>query len=309
MKREGILLSYSQHQKSYAAIAIAVTFISTSAVIVKLISAPASVIAMYRLILATVLMLPIVFLYHRGVFNKISRSDWGYACLAGISLAFHFILWFESLNYTSVASSVVLVTLQPLFAFIGTYLFFKEKLSLPAIIGGLTAIAGSIVISWGDFRLSGMALLGDMLALTACAMITGYLLFGQSLRKRLDLIPYTFIVYGIAAITLVVYNLVLSYPFSGYPGSDWMYFVLLAIFPTLLGHSLLNWSVKWVSVNVIAMSILFEPIGASILAYFVLGETLHIMQWIGGGIILSGLYLFTRGYERKTKPNVHQKAV
>ncbi|MCA0988858.1 DMT family transporter [Guptibacillus algicola] len=294
-------MAYSQQQKSYLAIAIAVIFISTSAVMVKLTSAPASVIAMYRLIFATCLMLPLVILRYRGELKSISKRDWGFGSLAGVSLAFHFILWFESLNYTSVASSVVLVTLQPLFAFIGTYLFFKEKLSWPAIIGGITAIAGSIVISWGDFRLSGIALLGDMLALTACAMITGYLLFGQNVRKRLNLIPYTFIVYGIAALTLILYNLILTYPFTGYPGSDWMIFVFLAVFPTLLGHSLLNWSVKWVSVNVIAMSILFEPIGASILAYFLLGETLHLMQWIGGGIILTGLFLFTRTYTREQR--------
>jgi drug/metabolite transporter (DMT)-like permease len=281
---------------------IAILFISTSAVIVKLASAPASVIAMYRLAIAILIMLPLVLRNYRDSFRQIKKSDWGFGSLAGISLAFHFILWFESLNYTSVASSVVLVTLQPLFAFIGTYLFFKEKLTLLAIAGGVTAVAGSIVISWGDFRISGMALWGDLLALTACAMVTGYLLFGQNIRKRLDLIPYTFIVYGIAALTLILYNILLRYPFFSYPTSDWGYFLLLAIFPTLLGHSLLNWAVKWVSVNVISMSILFEPIGASILAYFILGEKLHTMQWIGGGIIITGLYLFIRSYKIKRKP-------
>ncbi len=281
---------------------IAILFISTSAVIVKLASAPASVIAMYRLAFAILIMLPLVLRNYRDSFRQIKKSDWGFGSLAGISLAFHFILWFESLNYTSVASSVVLVTLQPLFAFIGTYLFFKEKLTLLAIAGGVTAVAGSIVISWGDFRISGMALWGDLLALTACAMVTGYLLFGQNIRKRLDLIPYTFIVYGIAALTLILYNILLRYPFFSYPSSDWGYFLLLAIFPTLLGHSLLNWAVKWVSVNVISMSILFEPIGASILAYFILGEKLHTMQWIGGGIIITGLYLFIRSYTYKRKP-------
>jgi drug/metabolite transporter (DMT)-like permease len=281
---------------------IAILFISTSAVIVKLASAPASVIAMYRLAIAILIMLPLVLRNYRDSFRQIKKSDWCFGSLAGISLAFHFILWFESLNYTSVASSVVLVTLQPLFAFIGTYLFFKEKLTLLAIAGGVTAVAGSIVISWGDFRISGMALWGDLLALTACAMVTGYLLFGQNIRKRLDLIPYTFIVYGIAALTLILYNVILRYPFFSYPTSDWGYFLLLAIFPTLLGHSLLNWAVKWVSVNVISMSILFEPIGASILAYFILGEKLHTMQWVGGGIIITGLYLFIRSYKTKRKP-------
>ncbi|WP_276609426.1 DMT family transporter [Bacillus sp. N1-1] len=292
----------NQHTKPYLAIMIAILFISTSAVIVKLASAQASVIAMYRLAIAILIMLPLVLRNYRDSFRQIKKSDWGFGSLAGISLAFHFILWFESLNYTSVASSVVLVTLQPLFAFIGTYLFFKEKLTLLAIAGGVTAVAGSIVISWGDFRISGMALWGDLLALTACAMVTGYLLFGQNIRKRLDLIPYTFIVYGIAALSLILYNVILRYPFFSYPTSDWGYFLLLAIFPTLLGHSLLNWAVKWVSVNVISMSILFEPIGASILAYFILGETLHTMQWIGGGIIITGLYLFIRSYKRKRKP-------
>ncbi|WP_255461903.1 DMT family transporter [Pseudalkalibacillus hwajinpoensis] len=292
----------NQHTKPYFAIMIAILFISTSAVIVKLASAPASVIAMYRLAFAILIMLPLVLRNYRDSFRQIKKSDWGFGSLAGISLAFHFILWFESLNYTSVASSVVLVTLQPLFAFIGTYLFFKEKLTLLAIAGGVTAVAGSIVISWGDFRISGMALWGDLLALTACAMVTGYLLFGQNIRKRLDLIPYTFIVYGIAALTLILYNILLRYPFFSYPSSDWGYFLLLAIFPTLLGHSLLNWAVKWVSVNVISMSILFEPIGASILAYFILGEKLHTMQWIGGGIIITGLYIFIRSYTYKRKP-------
>ncbi|MDQ0482190.1 DMT family transporter [Guptibacillus hwajinpoensis] len=292
-------MSTEQNTKPYVAIIIAVLFVSTSAVFVKLASAPASIIAMHRLLIAILIMLPIVFLKYRKSFKAIKGKDWGYGSLAGVSLAFHFILWFESLNYTSVASSVVLVTLQPLFAFVGTYLFFKEKLTLPAIAGGVTAVMGSIVISWGDFQLNGIALLGDLLALTACAMVTGYLLFGQNIRKRLDLIPYTFIVYGIAAVTLVLYNLILRYPFVSYPASDWVYFILLALFPTLLGHSLLNWAVKWVSVNVISMSILFEPIGASVLAYFILGETLHTMQWIGGGIILAGLYLFIRSYKRK----------
>ncbi|WP_276511786.1 DMT family transporter [Pseudalkalibacillus hwajinpoensis] len=292
----------NQHTKPYIAIMIAILFISTSAVIVKLATAQASIIAMYRLVFAILIMLPIILRSYRNAFRHIKASDWGFGSLAGVSLAFHFILWFESLNYTSVASSVVLVTLQPLFAFIGTYLFFKEKLTLLAIAGGVTAVTGSIVISWGDFKISGMALWGDLLALTACAMVTGYLLFGQNIRKRLDLMPYTFIVYGIAALTLIIYNVVLRYPFFTYPATDWGYFILLAIFPTLLGHSLLNWAVKWVSVNVISMSILFEPIGASILAYFILGETLHTMQWIGGGIIIAGLYLFIRSYTYKRKP-------
>lgn len=237
--------------------------------------------------------------------KNLSKKDWIYSSIAGVFLAFHFILWFESLNYTSVASSVVLVTLQPLFAFIGTFLFFKEKVSIVAIISGLIAITGSVIISWGDFKVSGIALLGDVLALAACAMITAYLLFGQGIRKRHSLTLYTFIVYGISSITLLAYCLLLQYPLSPYPQEDWIYFLLLAIIPTLLGHSLFNWSLKWVSTNTISIMILFEPVGSIILAYYLLGEKMILSQMIGGTVILIGIIFYV--FERKLLNIIHKE--
>ena len=186
----------------YAALIVGVIAVSTSAIFVKLATAPAPVIAFYRLLFSTVLIAPIFFLRHFSEMKNLSKKDWIYSTIAGVLLAFHFILWFESLNYTSVASSVVLVTLQPLFAFIGTFLFFKEKVSIVAIISGLIAITGSVIISWGDFKISGIALIGDLLALAACAMITAYLLFGQGIRKRHSLTLYTFIAVSYTHLTL-----------------------------------------------------------------------------------------------------------
>jgi drug/metabolite transporter (DMT)-like permease len=154
------------------------------------------------------------------------------------------------------------------------------------------AIVGSVIISWGDFQISGLALFGDVLALAACAMITAYLLFGQEIRKRHSLTLYTFIVYGISSITLLLYCLLLDYPLAPYPIQDWYQFILLAIVPTLLGHSLFNWSLKWVSTNVISVMILFEPVGAIILAYYLLDETVIVPQVIGGSIIMVGIILF-----------------
>lgn len=276
----------------YAALVIGVIAVSTSAIIVKLTSAPAPVIAFYRLFFSTVLISPLFLMKSFGELRAMSKKDWLFSTIAGVLLAFHFILWFESLNFTSVASSVVLVTLQPLFAFIGTYLFFKEKVSKTALFSGIIAIAGSIIISWGDFQISGLALLGDLLALAACAMITAYLLFGQGIRKRHSLTLYTFIVYGISSITLLFYCLLLQYPLAPYPMTDWYYFLLLAIVPTLLGHSLFNWSLKWVSTNTISIMILFEPVGAIILAYYILGEKVILSQVIGGAVIMIGIILF-----------------
>ncbi|MGM0847404.1 MAG: DMT family transporter [Bacillota bacterium] len=284
----------------YFILVIGVISVSTSAILVKVSSADAGVIAFYRLLFTILLMSPVFLYKYKSELKSITIRDWGYTVAAGFFLAFHFILWFESLNYTSVASSTVLVTMQPLFAFVGTYFFFKEKFSRIAILSALLAIGGSVIISWGDFRISGMALWGDLLALLACALVTAYLLFGQNVRKRLSLITYTFIVYLMSTIVLFLYVLIKGEKLGPYPKEEWIYFVLLAIIPTLLGHTLFNWSLKWLSTSTISMAILFEPIGASILAYYLLNEAVILSQVIGGGIILLGIFLFVKE-ERKIR--------
>lgn len=286
----------------YIILAIGVLSVSTSAIFVKLSSAEAGVVAFYRLFFSVIIMVPIFIPRYVHELRTITKKDWVYSIIAGIFLAFHFILWFESLNYTSVASSTVLVTLQPLFAFIGTYFFFKEKFSIKAILCGLMAIIGSIVISWGDFQISGSALYGDVLALIACALITAYLLFGQNVRQRMSLITYTFVVYLISSLVLLLYVLANGSQLYPYPSSDWLYFLLLAIIPTLLGHTLFNWSIKWLSTSTISMAILFEPVGAAVLAIYILKEYIIWTQIIGGLIVIISVSLFLYD-ERKSKAN------
>ncbi|WP_099156481.1 DMT family transporter [Virgibacillus ndiopensis] len=292
----------------YIAVVIGVIAVSSSAVLVKLAdSSPAPIIANYRLLFAVIIMAPYIFIKNRHEFRLIQKRDWVLCILAGIFLACHFILWFESLNYTSVASSVVLVTLQPIFAFLGTYLFFKERFSPGAVISMVIALLGSVIISWGDFQISGMALFGDILALLGAVTVTAYFLLGQNVRKRLSLMTYTFVVYGISSITLILYNIILQNPFFGYPADNWWAFLALAIIPTFFGHTLFNWAIKWVSTSTISMGIVFEPIGASILAYFILDEQITGSQWLGGTIVLSGLFLFIMSTSRKRKVTISQK--
>ena len=276
----------------YLAVAIGVVAVSTSAILVKVSSAPSGVIAFYRLLFSVLFMLPVFLLKYVSELRLITKRDWAFTVISGVFLAFHFILWFESLNYTSVASSTVLVTLQPLFAFAGAYIFFKEKLSAKAILSGVIAIGGSVIISWGDFKISGSALFGDFLAIAACALVTVYLLFGQTVRKRMSLITYTFLVYSISSITLFFYVIAAGDSFYPYPKSDWVYFILLAVIPTLLGHTLFNWSIKWLSASIISMAILFEPVGATILAYYLLGENVILTQIAGGLVVIAGITLF-----------------
>ena len=276
----------------YIPIMVGVISVALSAIFVKMATADAGVIAFYRMLFSVLLMLPIFLLKYRREVLILSKRDWIFSAIAGVFLGFHFIFWFESLNYTSVASSTVLVTLQPIFAFVGTYFFFKEKLAFKTILSAVIAIMGSVIISWGDFQLSGTAFYGDILALIGCALITAYLLFGQDVRKRLSLITYTFIVYSVSTVTLFIYVVIQGESFGPHPGADWFWFFMLALIPNLLGHTLFNWSLRWVSTNVLSIAILFEPVGASILAYYVFNETLSSSQIVGGLIVITGILLF-----------------
>lgn len=289
--------------KAYIALIIGALSISTSAIFVKFTDAPSAVTAFYRLFFAVVLMTPLFAVRHVKETKLMNKKDWAFAVLSGALLAFRFILWFESLRYTSVASSVVLVTLQPIFAFVGGFFFFKEKITMSEWVSALLAILGSVVISWGDFRVSGEALYGDMLALIACAMVTGYWLVGQHLRKQFSLIAYTYIVYGIASIVLGGYVALFRYSFFSYDRDDWLYFILLAVIPTLFGHSLFNWAMKWVNAAMVSMAILLEPIGAIILAYIWLDEKVYLSQAIGSFFIIVGIgaYMFGKHVKRIKK--------
>lgn len=292
----------------YFVIIIGAIAVSTSAVFVKLADqAPAGITAAYRLLFAVLIMLPIVLTKYRHEFRLIGKKDWILSIISGVFLALHFILWFESLNYTSVASSTVLVTMQPVFAFIGTYLLFQERFSYAAIISMVITLIGGFIISWGDFQVSGMALFGDILALLGAITVTIYFLLGQTARKRLSLITYTFIVYGVGAVTLVLYNLIVQNSFVSYPADHWWVFIGLAIIPTFFGHTLFNWALKWISSASVSMATMFEPIGATILAYFILGESITWSQFLGGAIVLFGLYLFILSTSRKTRVTIARK--
>ncbi|MBH0231570.1 DMT family transporter [Halobacillus yeomjeoni] len=289
----------------YIILFIGVLSISTAAIFVKLAGdTPASIIAFYRLGLAVVIMAPYVLWKHFDELKQTHKKDWVLAVFSGIFLAFHFIFWFESLQYTSVASSVVLVALQPVFAFIGTFIFFKERFTIGAVLSLIITLTGSFIISWGDFQISGMALFGDMLAILGAMMVTGYFLLGQNLRQRQSLMTYTFIAYGMASVTLLFYNLLLNHPFTGYGGDEWLIFLSLAIIPTFFGHSLFNWTLKWISTSTISMAVLLEPIGASILAYWILEEAITWSQWLGGSIVIFGLMMFIFSTTKKVKPKI-----
>ncbi|MGF9939037.1 DMT family transporter [Bacillus anthracis] len=279
---------------SYCILFFGVFALSTSAIFVKLADAPAAIIAFYRLFFAVLILLPLLLFNqnNRSELKTITRRQWGFGFISGLFLAAHYVLWFESLQYTSVASSTVIVTLQPLFSMIGGYFLFKERFSRGAVIGCLIAISGSIVIGWQDFQISGEALYGDILAFIAAGIITAYFFISQYVRKDLSLIPYSIISYGSSACFLGVFAYMQNESFIHYSTQTWLYFFGLAFIATILGQTIFNWLLKWMSATAISMSILGETIGTCILAYFILNETISLQQGLGITVIFIVLALF-----------------
>ncbi|WP_312047935.1 DMT family transporter [Anaerotignum sp.] len=278
----------------YLFLFLGVFALSTSAIFVRLADAPSSITAFYRLFFATLLLVPFLF------FNKenwkallsLSRKQLGFGLFSGLLLAIHYVLWFESLNYTSVASSTVIVTLQPLFSFAGGHFLFKERYSKGAIASCFVSLIGCFIIGWGDFGVSIQALFGDLLAFIAAGVITAYFFVGQHIRKNLSVIPYSLLGYSSSAMFLGLYAITQNVSFVDYPASTWKAFIGLALFATIFGQMVFNWLLKWLSTSAISMSILGETVGTCILAYFILDEVLSLQQGIGITITLIGLALF-----------------
>ncbi len=279
---------------SYLVLFFGVFALSTSAIFVKLADAPSSITAFYRLFITAMILLPFVWLKkeNRKELLSLSKRQWGLGILSGLFLSMHYVLWFESLRFTSVASSTVIVTLQPLFAIVGGYFFFQERFTRGAIMGGIIAIGGSFIIGWGDFQVSEMALFGDLLAFIAAGIITVYFFIGQHLRKKLSVIPYSFIGYVSSSVFLGIYALSRQVSFTNYPLKTWQAFFGLACIATILGQMTFNWLLKWLSTSVISMSILGETIGTCILAYYILDEHISLQQGVGIAVILTGLAIF-----------------
>lgn len=292
----------------YIAIFIGVVSISIPSVLIKLATgAPAAMIAFYSLLLTVIFMLPFIFSNYRHEFKLLSKRNWVISVIAGVFLAFYFVFWFESLTYTSVASAVILLALQPVFVFIGSSFLSKERFSQAAVISIFIILLGFAIIGFGDYQISGSVFFGDILALLGVIVITIYFVMVRNIRKKLSFVPFTFITYTVSTIVLLIYNLILQQPFTGYVAHHWWIFIVLAIVPPFLGHLLFNWAIKWVSTATVSVAKIFAPISAVLLAYLILDEIVSSAQWLGGSIIIFGLFLFIMGTRRKRKVTISKK--
>lgn len=277
------------------ALVTGVLAVSTGAIFVRLAEAPAMVIAAYRVGLASLILAPIAWWRARDELLSLEKHDYLLAGLAGLFLALHFATWISSLNYTSVANSVVLVNTNPLWVGLLTPLISKDRLTLMTKISIVVCVIGGVVIGIGDFATGGQALWGDFLALVGSICAAMYLLLGRNLRRKLSLLAYIFLCYGSAAIILCPFVIVLRLPVVGFSTGTYAALVSMALIPQIIGHSSYNWALKWFSASFIAVSLLGEPIGATILAYIIFGETLTWAKFVGGSLILAAIYLAARG--------------
>ncbi|MEF8812723.1 MAG: DMT family transporter [Halovenus sp.] len=291
------------------ALAVAIVAISTGAILVRLSNAPSATAAFYRVLFTTLPLLPLAIWRYRDDFRRIGRRDLLFAVLSGLALALHFAAWFESLEWTSVAASVTLVQSQPLFVAAGAWLMLRERLTSRMMLGIVVAVAGVATMSLGDLLGGGLVgdapLLGNGLALFGAVMAAGYVLAGRSLRQRIALIPYVVVVYSVCTAVLLALALAQGGPLTGYPAREWAIFVGLAVGPGLLGHTVINWTLEHLESSVVSVSLLGEPVGATLLALVVLAELPTPGTVAGGVVVLAGIYITARDRERVTRGADH----
>ena len=292
-------------------LAFGILAVSTASIFVRYAqaSAPSLVIAAWRLSLAALILAPLALSRDRGVLRALRRNDMGLALLSGLFLALHFATWISSLEFTTVASSAVLVTTTPLWVALVSPVFLKEPITRPVMVGMILALIGGITIGLSDTCtwqagglacpglgevVRGRAFLGDILALAGAMFAAAYVIIGRKLRVNVTLLSYIFLVYGAAAVILVGMMFLAGESAFGYPPVTYVWFLLLAIIPQLLGHSSFNWALKYVSAAYVSITLLGEPIGATILAYFLLDEAPTTMKVFGAILILTGIFIASR---------------
>ena len=257
-----------------------------------MIEAPATAIAFYRLAIASIFILPLSsFLRNTNGLNQIRLQDTLMCLAASVAISIHFVAWIASLEYTSVASSVILVTTSPLIVAFLSKLFFQEHLHKNVYVGIALGLIGAVVLTGGDSRLEGRELWGDLLAFIGALSFAFYLILGKRVRTRLNNLDYTSFVFLSASVMLFVISVIANQPLWNFDSKSIIFIVTLAIIPQLIGHSSITWALGSVRATLVSVAIMAEPVGAILLAWLILNEHPSLANLIGGLIILSGIFI------------------
>lgn len=292
--KEGIALKIIQKYPMIM-IVVGVIGISLSSIFVKYASAPSAVTAAFRLLWTVLLMTPAALGKQktRQELKQMGRRSLGLSSLSGIFLALHFWTWFESLKHTSVASSTTIVCTEVIWVSLGYCLFMKGRLSGKAVTAITVTLAGSILIACADSASEGTHLYGDLLALLAAAAVAVYVLIGKHVRTSVSTTAYTYVVYAACAAMLLLISILQGQRLFEYGPSAVVVGLLLAIFSTILGHSIFSWCLKYFSPSFVSASKLCEPVVASILAAILFAEVPSPLQLAGGALIIGGVLYYS----------------
>ncbi len=281
-------------------IAAGVAAISTASILVRLAQmegAPSLTVAALRLVFASVVLLPLAWVRCRAELAALSVRDLLIGLVSGTFLGAHFATWIMSLQYTDVTSSVVLVTLSPLFVAVGGALFLRERLPRLAVAGVAVAVLGGVLMGLGGAGQASQQapnpLLGNALALLGALCIAPHFLIGRRLRARLSTLAYISLVYGAAAVVLMAAVGVSGTPLGGFDPQAYLWMALLALLPQLVGHTSFNWSLGFLPATFATIPALGEPIGSTLLAVALLGEVLTPWQVFSGILALAGIAFMT----------------
>ncbi|MBN1683264.1 DMT family transporter [Candidatus Bathyarchaeota archaeon] len=274
------------------AILISIVAVSTASILIRLAEAPAMALATWRLTLSVIILLPF-FIKNNGIKKIIDMQSRELLTLIGVGfvLSIHFAAWITSLGYTSVASSVIFVHIDPIFVTIVSHFILKEKVSKRSTLGIIIALIGAGIIALGDINIGEQNLFGDLLSIVGALALGIYILAGRKLRQSLDLTTYVTPVYTVSALFLALGSVLSGTALTGYNEEQIFYFITIAVIPMIFGHTIYNWTLKWVTAPVVSISLLGEPIGASILAYFILNESVTFQTLFGGVITLLGIVI------------------
>ncbi len=286
----------AESRVALSAVAVGVLAVSAAAIFIRLADAPALAVAFWRNALGVLVLLPLA-LYRRETLPR--GRDLCYGVASGVALGAHFGFWISSLDYTSVAASVVLVCTQPVFVAILAYLVFGERTSPVSFSGILVALAGTAVIA-SDGSLLSATFFGNALAVIGAVAVAVYVLIGRSLRTTgIGVLPYSIVVYVSASVALLPAALYSDVPLWGYSGETWFWLFAITLGPQILGHTVFNWALRYVEASIISGTILAEPVVSAFLAWLVLSEKPGLITVLGGAVVLFGLFLLLRGYEKK----------
>ncbi|MHB1357120.1 MAG: DMT family transporter [Anaerolineae bacterium] len=284
-------IAFRHRATPWAVMGIGILAVSMASILIRLTNAPPLVIGTYRMVLAAFLLGPWAIAMSIPEWRALSRREVLLLLLSGLALAAHFAAWITSLSLTTVSSSVILVSINPIFVGLASYFILHEPVSWRKALAIALALIGTVIVAMGDFNLSGRALLGNLLAIAGALAVSCYLLLGRVLRRRLSTLAYIWPCYSIAGITLLVICLLTAQPLFSYSLNTYVLLVLLAVVPQIIGHSAFNWALAYFTPVFVTIATLGEPIGASILAFFILREIPPSITLLGAVFTLAGIIL------------------